>query len=278
MDKKNGISEENQPSHEASPSKAETAAHDVSEQRRRALQKILAGSAITGSAAATSQLWVKPVINAAIVPVHAQTSADTDGTDDSTSPPTTPAPVTTPAPPPPPQREEFSLNACSVCGQGSPFVVQAGANVQGSVTPAAAGVELVINFTIRRTGTVMNNTGVTILMLPQETILSTVVTATTDEFGNFNVAAAAGAAIEQALAQSFSVTVNGNQINFVPVGTFNPGSGTPVVFFVAEGNSGYSVSFSGTHLLEAAIAFSDTPNIIEETCTDTALSDAPCAA
>ena len=44
-----------------------------SEERRRAVKNILAGSGVVAGAAATSQ-WSKPIIDAVMLPAHAQTS------------------------------------------------------------------------------------------------------------------------------------------------------------------------------------------------------------
>ena len=46
----------------------------ASTQRRKAVKNILAGSGVVAGAAATSNQWVKPAVNAVVTPAHAQTS------------------------------------------------------------------------------------------------------------------------------------------------------------------------------------------------------------
>ena len=67
-----------------------------SNERRRALKKIVVGGSVVSSSVMLPKAWVKPVIDQIIVPAHAQTSPSPT----TTAPPgqTTPAPTTT-APP-----------------------------------------------------------------------------------------------------------------------------------------------------------------------------------
>jgi hypothetical protein len=47
---------------------------NIDTQRRQALKKILAGSSIVGASAVVPDKWVKPVVNAVVLPAHAQAS------------------------------------------------------------------------------------------------------------------------------------------------------------------------------------------------------------
>ena len=118
-------------------------------ERRKAVKNILAGAAV-GGAAATSKTWVKPVVDAVVMPAHAQTSSAVTGQ---------------------------AVTSCLMCGS-----IAAGYGVIGSVSPAQAGVSVTVTISASRTGTVSGGPGGTIT---DTLITGEVRTATTNVNGEF---------------------------------------------------------------------------------------------
>lgn len=240
-DKEYGSLESDVPSTES-----DTVRKNENDKRRDVVKAIVSGSVLTAGTA-TSSHWVKPAIDAVVLPSHAQTSE----------------PDVPPTPDPDPlTRETYSIDSCELCGSSGNFWAQGGVSVVGAISPNDAGIDLVVNLRVDRTFVriVNNATSSTIeQVLLDETLATTTGTGGSFTAGSYDFWPAANQDYEDP------------EVGPVPIAGWFGGTLAGTFPIVRLDQFVYTVT--------ASIAFADSPGMVEATCVNlpNTISSAACA-